>query len=309
MLESAGTKNDLQGLDGKRPTNNAVASDKQLDTAEAALSFVTEIVCLSNGKDTCLPQISSAAPPTGCDADWYSAAPTCAKSECKTFVQSELNRTGCCYASIARLQEKADPNFEEFPNYNGIVSACNLKMVEPCPKFSGEPAPVEVQVSGSCPWINSDPSNIVTLQKELAKSLGLGGDAISGFKVTGGDGKSCSDSAKRHRMRGQQGGDTLKANFKVQARDTATASRIAKSAQAKAATGGIKIPAVEKQASKTAAVASNQKVAAAGGVPTPRPTPKPTSADDLLKRLPSGATLSFGTALAVVICAFAAVLF
>ena len=76
--------------------------------------------------------------------------------------------------------------------------------------------------------------------------------------MTGPDGQVCKASkAKHHRMTTLQATVGLTANFKVVARDNATAARIAASANAKP----IMIPSVQQAATQTAQVAKNTEIA------------------------------------------------
>ena len=174
------------------------------------------------------------------------------------------------------------PTFEDFPNFNGIAAACNLTLPQQCDAYSSAPQSVSTKVSGDCNWVLKNKDAVATVKNDTAKVLGVAPASLTDFSVTGPDGQVCKASkAKHHRMTTLQATAGLTANFKVVARDNATAARIAASANAKP----IMIPAVQQAATQTAQVAKNAEIAknvttlppktAAPGKTLPA-TPKPT---------------------------------
>jgi len=273
MLEIAAVINEIEMIPGGSNTQTGSNDTQKLQQGMDIFGEVAEFICLSNKKDFCvvlLEELSTRPePPKGCNiSSWMTDSPQCS-TECAASMKVEVEKGGCCWGSMSELQKKVDPTYQQLYNYAGVATACNFTLASSCPLYDSTPVPVSTTVSGSCAWINADKNNLEQLKNATAKQLGVNAVSLKGFAVTELSGTPCPKSRTARRMRGQQGGPTLKAGFNVVARDNKTAQRIAASANASAIT----IPTVAKQAATIATVAQNKVVAS--NAPTLKPTPAP----------------------------------
>jgi hypothetical protein len=250
----------------------------EFNAATDDLEAVATFICLSNTKGTCMGQYQTLTTPAGCQNDmqtWNSAKPTCGGAGCAASIKAQLDSLGCCMGVFSELQMATDPKYEEFSNFAGVITACNLTVPASCDPYSSTPVPVTTKVSGSCDWIKANASNLEVLKNGTAKALGVSPASLQGFAVKNSDGSSCSatkPSARHHRVRTLQAQAALSANFAVVARDNETAARIAANANSKPVT----IPTVQKAATTTAETAKNTALAQTAPTVAPKATPATT---------------------------------